>query len=225
MNYQLELAETVEEVDRMLFLSQLERNVAVGGKSYRGCSDNSLSPVEAAKVREGICSFLFGTTMELPTSKLIVELFNNELPDLNRLGLGGVADVIDGPALSVLVKERCRNSDFVVYTSDILNVSLANVDIVDDNMNLSWLTMIRADITGIRTNDSAWARCRTIDLSNCSKIYGMKFYHPYAIWLQIILQFFFGQVTYKSSNSRHQSRNYIWEIPSALVRTFYYPLL
>jgi len=150
-------------------------------KSYSETSDISLSPVDAFEVREGICLFLFGTSSELPTSKLIVKLFANELPDLKRLGLGDVGDVIDGHALSVLIEERARNSDFVVYTKnadddiyenkvdDVLNASLKYIDEDVDDVNLSWLTMIRADISDMHT----LTNCRRIDITNCENIYGM----------------------------------------------------
>jgi hypothetical protein len=179
--YQQELTKapkTIKDVDQMLFLSQLERNAAIDGMSYSGTSDISLSPVESFEVREGICSFLFGTNKELPTSQLIVKLFKYDLPDLKRLGLGGVGDIIDGYALSVLLKERARNSDFVVYTNnddddstqveDVLNASLVHLDADIHDVNLSWLKMIRADISEMHT----WSNCRNIDISNCDEIYG-----------------------------------------------------
>ena len=180
IDYHRTLAEapkTVEEVDQMLFLSQLERNAAVGGASYHGCSDISLSPVDDSDVREGICTFLVGTTMELSTSELIVELFKYDLPDLKRLGLYGVVDVIDSRALSVLLQERqARNSDFIVYTKegdstqieDVLDVSLENFEEGVGDVDLSWLHMIRADIFHMRS----WSSCRSINISSCKESYG-----------------------------------------------------
>ena len=170
---------TIKELNQMLFLSQLERNAATGGTTYGGIADVSLSPVEAFEVRDGIGSFLFGTTSELPTSTLIVKLFENDLPDFKRLDLGDLGDVVDGHALSVLLKRRDLDPNFIVctnYFSDdntqvdgVLNVSLQELDGDVDDVNLSWLTIIRADISGIET----WSRCRNIDMSACKEIYGM----------------------------------------------------
>jgi len=116
-------------------LNQLERNAAVGGNVYYGCSDISLSPANAAELREGVCAFLLGKTSDISnTSELILELFKQDIPELERLGLGGLEDGINGCALSILLKKRVHNPDFVVYTKKSNDIDIKIDEVLDGSL-------------------------------------------------------------------------------------------
>ena len=116
-------------------MNQLERNAAVGGNVYYGCSDISLSPANAAELREGVCAFLLGKTSDISnTSELILELFKQDIPELKRLGLGGLGDGINGRVLSVLLKKRIHDPDFVVYTKRQNDTNIGVGEVLDGSL-------------------------------------------------------------------------------------------
>jgi hypothetical protein len=152
---------------------------ALGAKKYHGCIDISLSPADAAEMREGVSAFLLGKTSDASnTSELILELFKQDIPELKRLGLGGLGDGINGRVLSVLLKKRIHDPDFVVYTKrqndtnigvgEVLDGSLADLEMDIHELDLTWLSTFSADISDLYT----LSNIHTINFSNCSEIKG-----------------------------------------------------